>query len=78
MISSNVFRARDAPHYGFGLLINIGLLALGIVVVLINGFFLMTANKNKQRMIDSGEATKYSVQELGDLGDRNPYFKYTI
>lgn len=78
MISSNIFRARDAPHYGFGCMVNIGLLALGIVVTIINGFFLMMANKNKQKMIDSGEATKIDLRELADLGDRNPYFKYTI
>jgi len=78
MISSNIFVAKDAPHYGPGLLINIGLCACGILMTLVNALALRAANAAKQRKIDSGIAAHLSKEELANMGDENPYFKYTI
>jgi hypothetical protein len=76
--SSLLSLLQDGPHYGPGCLINVGLTAFGIVVSVLNVFLLKAANKRKQAVIDSGAAAKLSKQELADLGDESPYFKYTI
>ncbi len=34
------------------------------------------ANKRKQRMIDSGEGCSSVKEEIADMGDESPYFKY--
>jgi len=78
MISSNIFPSTQGPHFGPGCLINIGLAAGAIALTTINIFILRAANARKQAMIDSGEAEKIPSQELADLGDESPYFKYTI
>jgi hypothetical protein len=50
----------------------------GILCSILNVFLLRLANKRKQAAIDSGHAASLTHEELADLGDRNPYFKYTI
>ena len=39
---------------------------------------LKMANARKEAMIADGRAARLSHQELADLGDDSPYFKYTI
>jgi hypothetical protein len=78
MISSNVFPSTEAPRFRKGVLINIGLCAAGVLFTIINAFLLRLANKRKAQAIASGQAAKLTDEELADLGDRNPWFKYTI
>ncbi|BFZ59457.1 hypothetical protein YB2330_000467 [Saitoella coloradoensis] len=79
-ISSNIFYAKDAPDYRPALLIALGLSALALVNASLYWFCLLQANKNKlkqQREIAEGRLS-FTEKELADMGDRNPYFMYTI
>ncbi|ODQ54419.1 major facilitator superfamily transporter [Saitoella complicata NRRL Y-17804] len=79
-ISSNIFYAKDAPNYRPALLIALGLSALALVNACLYWFCLLQANKNKlkqQREIAEGRLS-FTEKELADMGDRNPYFMYTI
>ena len=78
IISSNIFLTSEVPKYVTGYKINIGLNCLAIAGTALKAALLLRANKRKQRMIDSGEAAKFTRQELADMGDRSPYFVYRI
>lgn len=78
IISSNIFLASEVPKYPTGYKINIGLNALAIAGTATKAALLLRANRQKQKMIDSGEAAKFTREELADMGDRSPYFVYRV
>ena len=75
-ISSNIFRAQDAPRYLFGFAIDLGFCCLGFLATLTTFLLMQLANRRKQQMIDSGRAAQFTRQELAEMGDDSPYFKY--
>lgn len=75
-ISSNIFPKKQAPYYHRAHYINIGMNAVAFSSALAFAGLLHLANKRKQRMIDSGEAARLSKEEIADMGDESPYFKY--
>ncbi|BFZ55001.1 hypothetical protein PYCC9005_002039 [Savitreella phatthalungensis] len=77
-ISSNIFRAKDAPKYKFGLTIDIILCVVALSFTIINFVAVTFANRQKQRDIDSGKAATYTRQELAEMGDASPYFKFQL
>ncbi|KDN41956.1 MFS general substrate transporter [Tilletiaria anomala UBC 951] len=78
VIAPNIFLASESPRYPTAYKINIGLNALGFLGALLNAAYLIWANKRKQRAIDSGAAARLGRQELADLGDESPYFRYRL
>ena len=76
IISSNIFLPRESPTFTSASTINISLNFLAFTTSLVNAALLHWANKRKQAKIDSGEAARLTRQELADLGDNSPYFKY--
>lgn len=77
-VSSNIFRAKDAPHYKFGIKIDLFFTAMCILATLAHMSLLMYFNKRKAAEIASGQAARYSKQELAEMDDRSsPYFTYT-
>ncbi|KAN0060715.1 hypothetical protein ACQY0O_007373 [Thecaphora frezii] len=76
LVSSNIFFPHESPRYSTGHYINIGLASLGAVSALVNAGLIYLANQSKQRKIDSGEAARLTKDEISNLGDESPYFKY--
>ncbi|EPQ30188.1 uncharacterized protein PFL1_02304 [Pseudozyma flocculosa PF-1] len=76
LVSSNIFFPHESPQYPTGHYINIGLASLGAVSALCNVGLIYLANQAKQRKIDSGEAARLTKDEISDMGDESPYFKY--
>lgn len=75
-VSSNIFRAKDAPHYKFGIKIDLIASAVCFGATAINMLLLLRANKKKEDCISSGKAASYSREHLAQMGDDSPYFKY--
>lgn len=76
IISSNIFPTAEAPHFYNAYKICIGLNCAAIVGAVVNVGLLYLANKSKQAKIDSGEAEKMSREQVADMGDASPYFKF--
>lgn len=76
IMASNIFPPEDAPHFTRGYIVNCSL--SGVALLCGVGYFglLHLANQRKQGRIDSGEAARLSRQDVADLGDRSPYFRY--
>jgi len=74
-MASNFYRSVDAPKYllGHGLEIMFVVLGLGAVITLRISYG--TINKKRER---SGAAEGYTDEQLADLGDKSPSFRYTL
>jgi len=79
-IASNIFRTQDAPRYILGhgielMFVGIGFITLPIIVITYRRI-----NAKRDRIAAGLEPGKtqddYTVQELRDLGDRAPDFRY--
>lgn len=73
-MASNFYRPQDGPGFllGHGIEIGFVLLALACGVLL---RYLYTVI-NRKRDEDVGAAERYTDQELADMGDRAPTFRY--
>ena len=79
---SNIYIAREAPHYTTGFATSLAICVCGIVAAFV--LRLAYARENKRRdafMVgksDEDILAQYTEQELLDLGDRSPFFRYTL
>ncbi|CAO1638965.1 unnamed protein product [Sympodiomycopsis kandeliae] len=76
IISSQLFPPKDAPRFLTGYWVNFASNIMALAAATLNFALLYLANKKKQAEIDSGQAAMYSRQELADMGDACPYFRY--
>ena len=82
IMGSNIYLGREAPKYrtGFGCSLAMCIAAIGMTFVLRWAYTRENAKKD-QLFKDHSEAevrARYSEQELIDLGDKNPFFRYTL
>jgi MFS family permease len=78
IIGSYMYLDREGPTYptGFGLSLAFGGSAL--VAALILEFSFVYANKRNGMMSESEIRDKYSDEQLLEMGDKSPLFKYTL
>ncbi|KAI5118655.1 hypothetical protein M0805_002575 [Coniferiporia weirii] len=79
-IASNIFRTQDAPRYILGHGIELLFVGIGFIAVPLAIFLYIRINAKRevelQRIGDM--ASKYSVEEIHEMGDRAPDFRYTL
>ncbi|KAI5819416.1 major facilitator superfamily domain-containing protein [Pyronema omphalodes] len=79
VMSSNVYRGRDAPHYTLGHSIVLGYLTIGLFGGSVMNYFLLNRENNKRR---NGERDHWvegkTAKEIELLGDMRPDFLYTL
>jgi hypothetical protein len=75
-MSSNFYRARDAPRYMLGHGLELGFIGGGIIasVILLVGY--AAQNKKRDRRIAEGALDLYTAQELSEKGDRAVTYRY--
>ncbi|GAA6035417.1 hypothetical protein JCM8097_000245 [Rhodosporidiobolus ruineniae] len=80
LASTNVYRTQDKPHYYLGHGVVLGFVALGLVCAPLYAYLLKRENARKAAELarPASERRQYTVEELRDMGDRSPEFKYTI
>jgi len=81
-IASNIFRAKDSPHFRLGHGIELMFVGIGFICVPIAVFSYIRINKQRDAIereaLERGEKNKYTNQQLRELGDRAPDFRYTL
>ncbi|EPQ50490.1 MFS general substrate transporter [Gloeophyllum trabeum ATCC 11539] len=80
-ISSNVYRSKDAPRYIVGHGIELMFVGIGFICVPLVVFLYTRINAQRDRAErEAGEkgAVVYSAQELREMGDRAPAFRYML
>jgi MFS family permease len=82
IMGSNIYLANEAPKYQTGFGVSLAMLCLGITSACILRWAYARANEqHEQELAELGEdgvRAKYSAQELLDMGDRSPFFRYAL
>ncbi|EXJ62223.1 hypothetical protein A1O7_02656 [Cladophialophora yegresii CBS 114405] len=79
---SNIYLAAQAPKYPTGFGVSLGCCVLGIIAAMILRVEYSRQNRARDALIEreGEEAVKarYTDQELLELGDRSPFYRYTL
>ncbi|OAQ89908.1 major facilitator superfamily transporter [Purpureocillium lilacinum] len=83
LIGSNIYLAREKPHYRLGYGISIGFIACAIIATAVMWFTLTTINRKRERYVEDNGGVEGIVEKHGDvtlteMGDRSPLFHYTL
>lgn len=83
LIGSNIYLAREKPHYRLGYGISLLFLGLGIIAAAAMVVILKIINKKRKRYVDEnggpdGVVDKHGEMTLTEMGDKSPLFKYTL
>lgn len=82
IMGSNIYLAAEAPKYQTGFGVSLAMLCLGISSAIVLRFAYARANKKREEELaelgEDGVRAKYSAQELLDMGDRSPFFRYAL
>ena len=77
-IGSNIYLGKEAPHYWTGYGFSLGIIIVALCSAIILRFSLNRINKQRDLMVLEEIHAKYSQQELLDMGDYSPFFRYTL
>ncbi|KAM0554048.1 hypothetical protein ACHAPJ_007123 [Fusarium lateritium] len=78
IVGSYIFIEDESPKYptGFGTSLAFAAAGVGASFILEAGYYL--SNKKKDEMSIEDIRTKFTEEELEEMGDRSPLFKYTL
>lgn len=74
-MASNFYRKQDGPKFMLGHGLEIGFVTAGLVAVVALRLCYAKINAKRERMPGDGDLTD---QEIADMGDRAPTFRYVL
>lgn len=77
ILGSFMYLQREKPEYPTGFGISLALGVSGLLLTFFVEWMYLRGNKKKAEVADEAR-TKYSPEELFDMGDKSPLFKYTL
>ncbi|OAX82139.1 hypothetical protein ACJ72_03509 [Emergomyces africanus] len=79
---SNIFFAAEAPKYRTGFSVSLVMCVAGIIMAFVLRVTYARLNRERDRQLaEMGEEmlrTRYSEQELLDMGDKSPFYRYSV
>jgi MFS family permease len=75
-MASNFYRSRDGPKFLLGHGLELMFCVLGLIAVVVLRITYARINKKRDAMEDDG--SEYTEEQLSDLGDRSPTFRYQL
>jgi sugar phosphate permease len=82
IMGSNIYLSREAPKYTTGFSASLAMCCAAILMTLVLRWAYARENKKKDAMLaELGEAAiraKYTDNELMNMGDKSPFFRYTL
>ncbi|PLB47724.1 MFS general substrate transporter [Aspergillus steynii IBT 23096] len=78
IIGSYIYKADEKPRYPTGYGTSLAFTAAGIAAALTLEFCLWNANQTNAKMTESEIEEKYTEDQLRDMGEKSPLFKYTL
>ncbi|KAG2141409.1 MFS general substrate transporter, partial [Suillus bovinus] len=81
IVAATIYRSQDAPRFIFGHAFELMFVGIGFTFLPILVFTYRRINAKRdaaERLAREGEKVQYSHQELRELGDRAPDFRYTL
>ncbi|GAQ44003.1 hypothetical protein AtubIFM54640_001362 [Aspergillus tubingensis] len=77
-IGTNVFLDDQAPHYVVGYGVSLGIIAMGIIAACSLEYALWRLNQYKDGISESESREAYTPDQLAAMGEKSPFFKYTL
>lgn len=77
-VGSNIFLQHERPHYWTGYGFCIGILTVAICSTLVLRWAYLSENKRRDQIPLEEVRARYTEQELLDLGDRSPLYRYVL
>lgn len=81
-IAANIYRSQDSPRFLLGHGLELMFVGIGFIAVPVAVLTYLRINKKRDEAqgasMENGEVKKYTDQELREMGDRAPDFRYTI
>lgn len=79
IIGSNIYLSRERPFYRTGFGVSMGFVTVcGIITTNVMRFALSRINKNRDRMTEEEIRASYTDEQLRELGDKSPLFRYAL
>jgi len=78
IIGSYIYRSDERPKYPTGYGTSFAFAGAGIIASLCLEFFLWRANKRNGKLSEAEIREKFTEQELQEMGEKSPLFKYTL
>ncbi|KAG6552268.1 hypothetical protein Mapa_006119 [Marchantia paleacea] len=78
VVSSNIYRAKDAPHYLLGHCVVMGYLVIALIASVYFSLALAAENRKRERGERDYRIKAGTEEERADMGDLHPSFRYTI
>lgn len=79
---SNIFLSKQAPKYPVGFGVCLGVLVCSITATVVMRYCLKRENRRRDELMASSSPeeirARYTEEELLNLGDRSPFFRYTL
>lgn len=78
VIGSFIYLERESPKYPTGFATSLSIAGLGVVAALSLEFSYSKINKKRDQMSEEEARATYSVDELIEMDDRSPLFRYNL
>ena len=82
IMGSNIYMQKQAPKYPAGFGASLAMCCFSFLATLLLRWGFNHENKRRDKLLlDEGEdvvRARYTEQELLDLGDRSPFYRYTL
>ncbi|RSH87143.1 hypothetical protein EHS25_003634 [Saitozyma podzolica] len=77
LVGSNIYLANEAPSYPTGFGCSLGFLGAGCIIVpMLYWYIIGRINAKRDALSEAEIYDKYSVDELQDMGDLSPLYRY--
>lgn len=77
-VGTNIYLTREAPYYWTGYGTSLGVIVLSLGATMFLRFKFKQINAKRDAMTVDEVHAKYTEDELRDMGDESPFFRYTI
>ncbi len=77
-VGSNIYLSREAPQYWTGYTVSLVILVAAVMSGILLRIFLRQSNAKRELMTEDEVYAKYSAEDLADMGDKSPLYRYTL
>ncbi|KAL4897083.1 major facilitator superfamily domain-containing protein [Aspergillus ambiguus] len=78
IIGSFIYQEKEAPRYVTGYGNSFAFASAGVIACLVLEFCLYNLNQKKARMSETDVRAQYTEEQLKELGEKSPLFRYTL
>lgn len=77
-VGSNIYLTKESPHYWTGYGVSLGVIVLALLAAIFLRWKLNKINNERDAMSLEEIHSKYSEDELREMGDLSPLFRYIL